>query len=193
MPDNADPSPAQPSQPHAGHIPITEEMDSAKWTMPPMMTVLSVAGVLAMVVAAGLFFAWSHARSHPPAALSITKVATADMQDNIMVAVQVKIDNQGENALQIKNIEAELEGADGKKYPDHAASSSEAVRYFQAFSSLSEAKAEPLREELKIPAKTSYTGVSSFAYPLDRTAFYRRKSLTLRIQLYDESTLVVTQ
>jgi hypothetical protein len=189
MPDNANPSSGQPSEPNAGHIPITEEMDSAKWTLPPMVTVLGVAVALAMVIAVVAF----STRTPPAATIVITKVATADMQDNTMVAIQVKIDNQIEKTLWIKNIEAELEGADGKKYPDHAASSNEAARYLEAFSSLAEAKAEPLREELKIPPKTSYIGVSIFAYPVDKTAFDRRKSLTLRIQLYDQSTLVVTQ
>jgi hypothetical protein len=189
MSDDANPSPEQPSQSHAGHIPITEELDSAKWTLPPMVTVVAVAMVLAIVIVVVAF----STRSQPAAAISITKVATADMDDNVMVAVQVKIDNQIEKTLWIKNIEAELEAADGKKYPDHAASSGEVARYLKAFPSLAAASAEPLREELKIPSKTSYTGVSIFAYPVDKTAFYRRKSLTLRIQLYDQSTLVATQ
>jgi len=175
MSDNADPTSEQPSESHAGHIPITEEMDSAKWTLPPLMTVLGAGAVLAIVFAIVIF-----STSTPPAvAISITKVATADMQDNVMVAVQVKIDNQNKTALQIKNIEAELEAADGKKYPDHAASASEAARYLQAFASLADAKAEPLREELTIPSKTSYTGVSIFAYPVAKTVFFQRKSALL--------------
>jgi hypothetical protein len=189
MPDNANQGPAESSQPDAGHVPITEELDSAKWTLPPILPVLGAAVVLAIVVVVVAF----STRTPPAAGIAITKVATVDMQGNIMVAIQVKIDNQIEKTLQIKNIEAELEAADGKKYPDHAASSSETARYLQAFSSLAEAKAEPLREDLKIPPKTSCTGVSIFAYPVDKAAFGLRKSLTLRIQLYDQPTLVVTQ
>jgi hypothetical protein len=189
MPDDLNASPGQSTEPDAGHVPMSEEMDSAKWTLPPIVPVLG-AGVVILIVFA--VFAFS-TRTPPAASIVITKVATADMQDNIMVAVQVKIDNQIEKVIQIKNIEAVLEGADGKTYPDHAASSSEVTRYFQAFSSLAAASAEPLREELKILPRTSYTGVSIFAYPMDKATFDRRKSLTLRIQLYDQSTLVVKQ
>lgn len=189
MPDDANPSPDQIPEADAGHVPMTEEMDSAKWTLPPIVPVLGAAVVILIVVAVLAF----STRTPPAASIAITKVATADMQDNIMVAIQVKINNQIEKAIQIKNIEAELEAADGKTYPDHAASSSEVTRYFQAFSSLAAANAEPLREDLKIQPRTTYTGVSIFAYPMDKTAFDRRKSLTLRIQLYDQSTLVVKQ
>jgi hypothetical protein len=189
MSDDANPAPARSSQPDAGHIPMTEEMDSAKWTLPPVLPVLGAAVVLAIVIALVIFFT----RSQPVAAITITQIASVDQQDNTMVAIQVKIDNQIEKPLWIKNVEAELEAADGKKYLDHAASSAEAARYFQAFSSLASANAEPLREDLKIPSKTSYIGVSVFAYPVDKAAFDQRKSLALRIQLYDQPTLVVKQ
>src|SRR5690242_20047855 len=100
MPDDASSSSEQSSPSHAGHIPITEEMDSAKWTLPPMGTVLGVAVVLAIVIVVMLFAT----RSQPAAAIAITKVATAEMDGNTMVAVQVKIDNQVEKPLWIKNI-----------------------------------------------------------------------------------------
>jgi len=35
MPDEATKPKATQPAPDAGHIPITEEMDSAKWTLPP--------------------------------------------------------------------------------------------------------------------------------------------------------------
>jgi hypothetical protein len=199
MPDNAKPNPppgnpppqaatpAPASQPHAGHIPITEEMDSAKWTLPPIMPLL-VAFVLVAVVVAVIVLS---NRTTPSASLAITKVASADMQGSTMAAIQVKLDNQIDKPLWIKSISAEIEGPDGKKINDNAAPSMDAARYMAAFPPLQEAKADWLKEELKIPSKTSYNGVAIFSYPVEKKVFDARKSLTLRIQLYDNPTLVV--
>src|SRR5207344_840591 len=128
MPDDSKPAPPNsqptatpsakpqaPNQPHAGHIPITEEMDSAKWTLPPIVPLL-VAGVIVAVVVAVVVLS---NRTKPSAAMAITKVVSADQQGNTMVAIQVKVDNQIAKPLWIKNISAEVETADGKKYSDN--------------------------------------------------------------------------
>ena len=195
MPDDTKPAPpsSQPSatpqapasQSHAGHIPITEELDSAKWTLPPIVPLL-VAGVIVAVVVA--LVALSN-RTKPSAAMAITKVVSADQQGNTMVAIQVKVDNQIAKPLWIKNISAEVETADGKKYSDSAAPGVDAPRYMEAFPPLAAARADWLKEELKIPAKGTFTGVAIFSYPVAKTAFDGRKQVTLRIQFYDEPTL----
>ncbi|HKD80816.1 MAG TPA: hypothetical protein VKH81_14050 [Candidatus Angelobacter sp.] len=199
MPDDAKPNPpagnppqpaaapAPKDQPDAGHIPMGEEMDSAKWTLPPIVPLL-VALVLVAVVVAVIVLS---NRTNPSASLAITKVASADMQGSTMAAIQVKIDNQIDKPLWVKNITAEIETPDGKTYHDDAAPSMDAARYMAAFPPLQEAKADWLKEELKIPSKTSYNGVAIFSYPVEQKAFDGRKSLTLRIQLYDNPTLVV--
>jgi hypothetical protein len=199
MPDDAKPNPpsgspppagaAPSSQPqsNAGHIPITEELDSAKWTLPPIVPLL-VAAVLVAVVVAVIVLS---NRTQPSAALAITKVVSADTDGNTMAAIQVQVDNQIDKPLWVKNISAEVETADGKKYSDSAAPSIDAARYMAAFAALQEAKADWLKEELKIPSRTSYHGVAIFAYPLAKKDFDARKSLTLRVQMYDHPTLVV--
>lgn len=197
MPDNANPNPpagnpppvtsAPKSQPDAGHIPMTEEMDSAKWTLPPIVPLL-VALVLVGVVVAVIVLS---NRTQPSASLAITKVAAADMDGSTMAAVQVKLDNQIDKPLWVKNISAEIETADGKKHNDNAAPSMDAARYMAAIAPLQEAKADWLKEELKIPSKTSYNGVAIFSYPVAKKDFDARKSLTLRVELYDNPTLVV--
>jgi hypothetical protein len=182
--------PAAPAHPpNAGHIPITEEMDSAKWTLPPIMPVLIAAVAIAIVV--GLVFFTMRAK--PVAAGAITRVAAADQQDSTMVAVQVKLDNKIEKQLWIRNISSEMETADGQKYLDHAAPAGDAARYLAVLPALREAKADPLKEELKVPAGTSYTGYTVFSYPVNKAAFDGRKSLTVRIEMYDQPALVVKQ
>ncbi len=172
----------------AGHIPITEEMDSAKWTLPPIVPLLVAAVLVAIVVSVVVF----SNKTKPSASLAITKVVSAAQEGNTMVAIQIKLDNQVEGPLWIKEIKAEVETADGKKYTDSAAPGVDAPRYMEAFPPLAEAKADWLREELKIPTKTSFNGVAIFSYPVAKTAFDARKQITLRIQLYDRPTLVAT-
>jgi len=201
MPDDTKPTPPPPSNPpnakqpvkakaadapDAGHIPFTEEMDSAKWTLPPIVPLVVAAVVVGILVAV---IALSN-RTKPSASLAITKVVSAAQESNTMVAIQIKLDNQVEGPLWIKQIQAEVETPDGKKYNDSAAPGVDAPRYMEAFPPLAEAKADWLKEDLKIPTKTSFNGVAIFSYPVDKAAFDKRKQVTLRIQLYDRPTLV---
>jgi hypothetical protein len=195
-PDTPNPVPqpkaAQPpaaQTPDIGHVPMTEEFDRAKWTLPPLTPILIALGAVAIVVAVVSFTT----RAKPVAAGAITKVASVDQEGNTMVAIQVKLDNKIQKQLWIKDIRSELETADGQKYTDHVGSAAEAAGYLQSFPPLQEAKADPLREELKIPAGTSYTGYAIFAYPVSKAAFDARKSLTVHIGMYDQSTLVVKE
>jgi hypothetical protein len=200
MPDNATPTPPPSANPpkaasapaaraDAGHIPITEEMDSAKWTLPPIVPLLIAAVFVAILVSVVVL----SNRSKPVALLAITKVASTDQEGNTMVAIQAKLNNQVDKLLWVKSIIAEVETADGKKFTDNAAPSMDAARYIDAFAPLQEAKADPLKEELKLPAKTSYNGVAVFAFPMDKKAFDGRKGLTLRVQMYDNPTLVAVE
>lgn len=186
----ATPAPRQQpaSAPSAGHIPITEEMDSAKWTLPPIVPLLVAAVLVAIVVSVVVF----SNKTKPSASLAITKVVSAAQEGNTMVAIQIKLDNQVEGPLWIKEIKAEVETADGKKYTDSAAPGVDGPRYMEAFPALQEAKADWLREDLKIPTKTSFNGVAIFSYPVAKAAFDKRKQVTLRIQLYDRPALVAT-
>jgi len=201
MPDNANPTTPMPSNPpnakqtskakaadapDAGHIPITEEMDSAKRTLPPIAPLLVAAAVVGILVAVVVL----SNRTKPSASLAITKVVSAAQEGNTMVAIQIKLDNQVEGPLWIKQIQAEVETPDGKKYNDSAAPGVDAPRYMEAFPPLAEAKADWLKEDLKIPSKTSFNGTAIFSYPLAKDTFDKRKQVTLRIQLYDRPTLV---
>jgi hypothetical protein len=193
MPNPVSPPPSGPQRvvppPDAGHVPITEEFDRAKWTLPPLVPILIAAGAVAIVVGV-LAFA---TRAKPAADGAITKIASVDQSGNTMVGVQVKIANKIEKQIWIKDVTSELETADGRTYTDHEAPAVDIPRYLDAFPALREAEAEPLREELQIPAANSHTGFTIFAFPVSKEVFDGRKSLTVRIQLYDQLTLVLKQ
>ena len=180
--------PASSQQPTPGRIPMAEEFDSAKWTLPPLVPILIAVAAVAIVVAVVAF----SNRATPVVNGDIVKVVSADQQGNTMVAVQVRMENKIPKQLWIKDIRSELETADGKKYPDHASPAADVERYLRAFPELQAARSETLREELKIPVGGSFTGTTVFSYPVSKDAFDGRKALTVRIQMYDQPTLVLT-
>jgi hypothetical protein len=168
---------------------MTEEFDSAKWTLPPILPILIALAAVAIVVALVTFTN----RAKPIVNGSIVKVASADQEGNTMVAVQVRLENKIEKQLWIKDVRSELETADGKKYPDHGSPAADVERYLRAFPELKPAQGQPLQEELKIPVGGSFTGTTVFSYPVSKTVFDGRKSLTVRIQMYDQPTLVIKE
>jgi hypothetical protein len=195
MPENANPAPpktpaktAPHSAPDAGHIPITEEMDSPKWTLPPIVPIVIALAGVAIVVAIVAFAN----RAKPTATGSIMKVLSAQMEgDNTMVAVDLRFDNATEGKLWIKNISSELTGPDGKKYNDSAAPAVDVDRYLTAFPVLAEGKLEPLKEEMQIPPKGSQSGMVIFSYPIKKADFDSRKSLAVQIDFYDRASMIL--
>ena len=200
MPEQPKPGsgPGQPQPPSAqgsqssydaGHIPITEELDSAKWTLPPIIPVVIALVAIAIIVGIVAFVN----RPTPSATGSIMKVISADQEGNVLVAVHLKFDNKTEKALIIRNISSELEANDGKKYKDTAAPASDLNTYFQAFPQLAEGKIDPLKEEQKVAANGSQAGMAVFSYPVGKPQFDARKSLSVKIDFYDRSPMVLKQ
>ena len=67
----------------AGHTPLTEEFDRAKWTLPPASMFFIALGIVAVVVAAIAFLG----RAKPVASGSINDVGVVQVSDNSVLAV----------------------------------------------------------------------------------------------------------
>jgi len=201
MPDDPKPAPPQATPPTSketkqaqpapdfGHIPMTEELDSAKWTLPPIVPVLVALVAIAIVITV---IAYTN-RPTPSASGAITKVISADQGENVLVAVHLKFNNMTETPLWIKNISSEVQAADGKSYKDGAAAAMDVDRYLQAAPPLAEGKLPPLKEEQKIAAKASHEGMTIFSYPVNKAAFDGRKSITVRVDFYDRPAMILKQ
>ncbi len=197
MPDTPPPPPIPPAPkpaapappPDAGHMPMSEEFDRAKWTLPPVVPVLIAAVIVAVVLAVVLVGTKAKGELNG----AITKVATADQQGSTMVAVQIKLENKFDKQLWLKGVSSELETADGRKYRDRAADAAESERDLRAFPPLKEAKADPLPEELKLPAGASYTGFTVFSFPVNQAEFAGRKAFKVRVEMYDQPTIELQQ
>jgi hypothetical protein len=184
--------PAKPraDQPDAGHIPITEEMDSAKWTLPPIMPVVIVLAALAVIVGVAAYLL----RAKPGAAGAITGVYAAELADksSTMVLMQVRVSNIGDKPLWVRNVKAQLKTEQGE-WTDDAASPVDFARYFQAFPALRQHETAPLKPETKIDPGGQSEGMVLVSFPVSQDGFQKRKSLTVTLENYDRRPMVIAE
>lgn len=193
-PAAAAPQPATPSQPaptaRPGHVPMTEEFDRAKWTLPPAAPVLIVLGVLVLIVG---IVAWVY-RPRPLDSGEIVSVFAVQPPDQqtVLVAVQLNLRNLGEKPMHIRSVEAELTvPGQSDALKDEAASAVDFERYFQAFPELKQHAGEPLPIEVPIAPGTQQQGTVIFGFPVTKDVFDKRQQLRIRLHLDDRPPLVI--
>lgn len=175
----------------AGHVPITEEMDSAKWRLPPVVPILIALAVVAIVV--GIFVYGT--RYKAPSSGEVQQVYAVEVpnQGTVLVAVQVTVRNDANSkGLWIKGATAQLTGPDGKTYDDRSASSMDVQRYFQAFPDMQQHSTQPLALHTKIPEGGQQQGTVIFGFPLDKNTFDQAKGFKVNIEFDDDYPLKLT-
>ena len=177
-----------------GYRPMTEEMDSAKWRLPPALPVIVAALVVAIVV--GIFtLVWGR----PLATGQILNVTSAEQatKASVLVAIRVSVKNVSRNDVFIRNIQAEMTPAadakDQSVLQDEAASAVDYYRYFQAYPALAQNDMEPLRPETKLRPGETQEGMVIVEFPVNQEDFNKRKSLKVLITLYDHSAPIKIQ
>jgi hypothetical protein len=190
MPDPT-PAPKPLAGTDAGRVPITEEMDSAKWTLPPIVPVLIALAAVAIVVG---IFSFAN-RAKPAASGEITDVQAVEMKNGqTLVAINVKVHNTSDRTLYIKNLYGELVVPDkNEAIKDEAASPVDFERYYGGFPDLRTNAIDPLRPETKVPAGADAAGRIVVSFPVTRQQFDARKSLAVRLDLYDQRPVVITK
>jgi hypothetical protein len=186
MPDTNFPKPGVDFD--AGHVPITEEFDSARRNLPPVATlVAALAVVLVFIIGVAYIF-----RSKPVAQGQIDRAFAMQQADqaNSMVLMQVTLRNVGEKPLFIKEIKATILTDQGES-SDDAASAVDYGRYFQAFPDLQMYASEPLKVETKIAPGGEVKGSVMAAFPITKDQFYARKDLRVTILPYDQRAIVL--
>jgi len=184
------PSPPKPPPPDAGHMPMTEEMDSARWTLPPVVPLLIAAAAVALL-AGGYYWLGKGAIVSSGA---IREVVAAEQPDkaSVLVLVRVLVENKAEKPLWVREMRVSLKTSQGE-WTDEAASAVDHDRYFQAYPELAARRGPPLRVEDRIPAGSSQEGIVLVTFPVSRQAFDQRQSLTVTIDPYDRGSLVLRQ
>lgn len=182
-------TPPQP-QYDAGHVPITEELDSPKRSLPPAVPVVIALAIVGIVVAVIAFVE----RSKPVAQGGIDAVYASQPADmaNTMVVLNVTLRNVGEKALYIKAISANLKTDQGDQ-SDDAASPSDYDRYFAAYPDLREHAMQPLIVESRIMPGAEQKGTVLVAFPVTEEQFNARKDLDVTIVPYDQNPIVLRE
>lgn len=174
----------------AGHVPITEEFDSAKRSLPPIAP-LAVALVVVVVFIVGVAYIF---RSKPIAQGQIDQAFAMQQAENpySMVLMQVTLRNVGDKPLFIKEIKADIM-VDQVESVDDAASAVDYARYLQAFPDLQMYATAPLKVETKIPPGGEVKGSVMVAFPITKEQFYTRKDLNVTILPYDQKAIVLRE
>jgi hypothetical protein len=190
MPEDADQRKPETAAHDGGHIPITEEMDSARWTLPPATPLIIVVVALAMVIGV---VAWLM-RAKPAGAGAITEVFAIELPDHtsVMAEIHLRVQNVSQKPLWIRTIKATLKTAQGE-FSDDAASAVDYQRYFQAFPELVQHQITPLNPETKIPPGAQQEGMIIVAFPVTKEQFDQRQSLSVTIYPYDQRPVVISE
>jgi hypothetical protein len=187
-----EPAPKTPQpEPDAGHIPMTEEMDRAKWTLPPIKPVLIAAGIIAVIV---VILAWT-LRWKPTTASKILDVNVVEQADqrNVLVAINVDVVNVSEKPLWLNNARVKIDTDKPEPLQDDAASPVDFERYFVAYPDLGKNVKEPLRPDTKLDPNGHAERTLIVGFPVSKAEFERRKSLVVTIDVADQRPIVIRQ
>jgi hypothetical protein len=184
------PPPPKPPPPDAGHIPMTEEMDSARWTLPPLVPLLIAATAVALF--AGGYY-WL-GKGEIVSTGAIQEVVAAEQPDkaSVLVLVRLVVENKGEKPFWVRAMRVGLKTSQGE-WSDEAASAVDHDRYFQAFPELAAHRAPALQVETKIPPGAKQEGIVIVSFPVTQQAFDQRQSLTVTVDAYDQASLILQQ
>ena len=173
----------------AGHVPITEEFDSAKRTLPPAAPVAIALVVVAIVV--GIIAFLFRAKPVVQGGIDAAFFSEPAGMSNGMVLLQVTLRNVGSRTLYIKNIKVNLKT--DQELSDDAASPIDYDRYFTAYPDLKEHVTQPLLVEMKIPPGGEQKGTVVVSFPVTKEQFDARKDLNVTIEPYDQNPIVLRE
>jgi len=210
MSSNPTPVVKKPEEPRfdAGHVPMTEELDSARWNLPPVVPVLIAAAVLAVIL--GLYLVGS--KKPPTSSGSVSKVIALPMHiesrgsiapglpgtvdqdveksDSVMIAIALDVKNAIQKPMYIKGLEAKLVTQKGE-LTDYAAPASDYERIVQAYPQLNMGSIKPFQSESTIPANTEQQGLLVVSFPISHDDWENKKSLVATVNFYDHAPLVL--
>jgi hypothetical protein len=199
---------AEKSRPDAGHVPMTEELDSARWNLPPVVPVLVAAVVLGLVLGTYLI----SSKKPPTSSGTAVQVVALPMhieskgsiapgqegtidqnvetRDSVMVNIALEIKNAIDRPMYLKGIQGKLV-TDKGEFTDDAAPASDYERILQAYPDLNISGAKPFQVESSIPPHIDQRGLVVFSFPVARDSWDKRKSLQATVSFYDHSPLVI--
>jgi len=208
MPDALQKPPAKPAY-DAGHVPMGEEMDSARWTLPPIVPVVIAAAVLGILLGTYLL----SSKKPPTSSGTITRFQAipihteskgsigvgqegmvtnnVEKYDQMVIGVQLNIHNATPKPMYVKGVQAQLTTDTGEEKTDEAAPGADYDTLFQAYPQLKQNAIAPIKAESTIAAGATQEGMAIFSFPVTKDVWDKRKSLKIAVNFYDHSPLVL--
>jgi hypothetical protein len=187
---------------------MSEELDSARWSLPPVVPVLIAAAVLGLILGTYLLSSRKPPTSsgsalrvialplHVESKASIAPghIGTLDQNieksDALLVNIAIDVKNAIGKPMYVKGFEGKLVTAKGE-FNDTAAPASDYERIVLAYRQLAIPDMKPLQSESIIPASADQRGLVIFSFPVSREDWDTRKSLQATVNFYDHAPLVI--
>jgi hypothetical protein len=185
----SDPESKTSSEPgDAGHVPMTEEFDSFKHTLPSAGPVIIAMVLLAIAVGTALYFL----RSKPVSSGSIDQVFAVNVpgQDLALATVQLSLRNISKKPLFLKNVKITIQTSRGE-FSDDFGSVSDFERYFQAFPELRQHSIAGLTREARIAPGDQISGSVMVSFPVSKELFDNRQGMTATVSYYDQRPIEI--
>ncbi len=187
---SSQPNPAPNDPQDAGHVPITEEFDSPKHTMPDAAPVIIALLIVAIAVAVIAYVF----RATPAATGSIDEAYAVDVpsQNTVLATVQLTLKNVTNKTLHLRNITITIR-TDKGEFSDDFASVADFDRYFRAFPELKQHSVEGLSRELFLPPGAQVTGSVIVSFPISRESFDNRRALVATIDFFESRPVEISR
>lgn len=171
------------------HVPITEEFDSPKWTLPPLVPVLIAGALVAIIVAVALM----GTRPKQVSGGSLTRAHAVQLQnqESVLVNLGLRLKNTGDKPMFVRNLQAKLVTPEGE-WTDVPTSKSDLERYYQVYPDLRQ-PGEPIVQEMKLAPGEEREGFIVVGFPINKEKFDARSSLAVTVNLYDRTPLEIKE
>lgn len=177
-----------PDPDDAGHVPMTEEFDSFKHTMPSAGPVIIGMVLLAVAIGAAAYFL----RPTPVASGTIDQAFAVNVpgQDLTLATVQLSLTNISKKPLFLKNVKITIRTSKGE-FSDDFGSVSDFDRYFQAFPELRQHSIAGLTRETRIAPGGQVSGSAVVSFPVSKELFDDRQGMTATVSFYDRRPIEI--
>lgn len=166
----------------AGHVPMTEELDDARHTMPSIapVAIALVLVAVALAVAAYVF------RTKPVVTGKVDNAYAVPVarQNTVLAAVQLTFRNVHDRPITLRSVSVTLNSDDGE-HTDTAASVADFPRYMQAYPELAQHVTEAIARETKLGPGEEVSGTVIVSFPVTKEKFDARKDLTASLSIFD--------
>ena len=182
------PSNPKPDPGDAGHVPMTEEFDSFKHTMPAAGPVVVAMVLLAIAIGAAAYFL----RERPVSSGTIDQAFAVNVpgQDMALATVQLSLTNLSKKPLFLKNVKITIRTSKGE-FSDDFGSFADFERYFQAFPELRQHSIAGLVRESRISPGGQLSGSVMVSFPVSKETFDNRQAMTATVAYYDQRPIEI--